>query len=87
MSLKRKTFLHQSYVFTVKYKGTKLVLSFTFFLDCDFSTLIANRNNLQFSQAVYAKSTGNIRRSCLFPFKNVPSWRYLCPFRMLLIYF
>ena len=60
MSLKRKIFLHQSYVFNVKYKGTKLVLSFTFFWDCDFSTLIENRNNFQFSQAVYEKSTGNI---------------------------
>ena len=64
------------------------------FLDKDFSTLIENGNSCQFSQAVCAKSTGKPtcykRRkywSCVFPFKNVLSWRYLCPFCKLLISF
>ena len=67
-------------------------IEFYTFLDSDFSTLIENRYNFQFSRAVYAKSTRKhtcfkprkITRSCLFPFNNVPSWRYLCPFCMLL---
>jgi hypothetical protein len=32
-------------------KGTTLLLSFTLFLDKDFSTLIENGNSFQFSQA------------------------------------
>jgi hypothetical protein len=35
------------------------------FLDSDFSTLIENRNNFQFSQAVCAKSSGKL--TCLKP--------------------
>jgi hypothetical protein len=40
------------------------------FLDSDFSTLIENRNNFQFSQAVCAKSSGKL--TCLKP-REIPN--------------
>jgi hypothetical protein len=46
-------------------KGHNLFFQIYTFLDSDFSTLIENRNNFQFSQAVCAKSSGKL--TCLKP--------------------
>jgi len=43
----------------VKWKGQNFFQIYTF-LDSDFSTLIENRNNFQFSQAVCVKSSGKL---------------------------
>jgi hypothetical protein len=48
----------------VKCKGHNFFQIYTF-LDSDFSTLIENHNNFQFSQAVCAKSTGKL--TCFKP--------------------
>ena len=46
-------------------KGHNLFFQIYTFLDSDFSTLIENRNNFQFSQVVCAKSSGKL--TCLKP--------------------
>ena len=56
--------VHQSENLKVKYKGHNFFQISTF-LDCDFSTLIENRNNFHFSQDCCAKSSGKL--TCLNP--------------------
>jgi hypothetical protein len=58
--------VHQDENFEVKCKGHNFFQSSTF-LYCDFSTLIENGNNFQFSQDCCAKSSGNL--TCLNPWE------------------
>jgi hypothetical protein len=57
-------FSHDNIYLKVKCKGHNFFKIYTF-LDNDFSTLIENRNNFRFSQAVCAKSSGKL--TCLKP--------------------
>jgi hypothetical protein len=56
--------LLQNENFKVKCKGHNFFQTSTF-LDSDFSTLIENVNNFQFSQDICAKSSG--KHKCLIP--------------------
>ena len=56
----------QYWILKVKGKGQHFFfLQIHAFLDSDFSTFIEIRNNIQFSQAVCAKSSGKL--TCLKP--------------------
>ena len=78
--------LHQNEDFKMKSKVHNFFQISTF-LDCDFSTLIENGINFEFSQELCAKSSGKLTclkrgkfQSWLFPFKNILSWRRSCHF-------
>jgi hypothetical protein len=71
--------LYQNENFKVKCKVHNFFQISTF-LDCDFSTLIENGINFEFSQELCAKSSGKLTclkrgkfQSWLFPFKNILS--------------